>query len=208
MAVLAIIAVSFSLHLPETKTGDFKTNIKRVDFTGAATLVLAVYFLLFGLDRGGNLTWNDRWTIGSLVAFSLFGVAFGFVEMKFAREPFAPRRIIANRSLVASYLVNFFGIASGFSTLFYVPLYLQATLGKSATQTSLWLIMSIVGSLTGSLGGGLIMQATGKYYFLTVVAYFVLFIGATTVSLTSGFVVRSIIGISIGKLSLLTFISF
>ena len=199
ITLIAILAVSISLHLPKVESGDFMAKLKRVDFGGAISLVLTVFFLLFALDRGGNVAWNDHYTVGSLVAFGVCFIAFAFIEMELASEPFAPRRIIINRSLIASYLVNFFGIASAFTMLFHLSLYFQAVQGQSASKASLWLIISVLGGLSGSLGGGLIMQATGKFYVLTVLGYIALFVGSIIVTLTSGIVVTSTIGIAIGE---------
>jgi predicted MFS family arabinose efflux permease len=201
VAIFAIIAVSYSLHLPKIEAGDFKTNLKRVDFGGAISLVLTIFFLLFALDRGGNISWNDHYTIASLIAFGVCFAIFAFIEMELASEPFAPRRIIVNRSLIASYLVNFFGIASAFTQLFHLSLYFQAVKGQSASKASLWLILGVLGSVVGSLGGGLIMQASGKFYVLTVLGYAALLLGTTTVTLTSGILVKSSIGIALGELS-------
>lgn len=199
ITLIAILAVSLSLHLPKVDTGDFKGKLKRVDFGGAISLILTVFFLLFGLDRGGNIAWDDHYTVGSLVAFGVCFVIFAFIEMELAAEPFAPRRIIVNRSLIASYLVNFFGIASAFTMLFHLSLYFQAVKGQSATQASVWLILSVVGGLSGSLSGGLIMQATGKFYVLTVLGYAALFVGSIIVTLTSGVLLTTNIGIIVGK---------
>ncbi|KJA21585.1 hypothetical protein HYPSUDRAFT_67708 [Hypholoma sublateritium FD-334 SS-4] len=198
ITLIAILAVSLSLHLPKVESGDFVAKLKRVDFGGAISLVLTVFFLLFALDRGGNVSWSDHYTTGSLVAFGICFMAFAFIEMELASEPFAPRRIIINRSLIASYLVNFFGIASAFTMLFHLSLYFQAVQGQSASRASMWLIISVIGGLSGSLGGGLIMQATGKFYVLTVLGYVALFVGSVIVTLTSGIVVASSIGIAIG----------
>ncbi|KAF8885359.1 major facilitator superfamily domain-containing protein [Infundibulicybe gibba] len=177
VSLLAILAVSLALHLPKTTTSDFRTKIKRVDFGGALTLVLAVFFLLFGLDRGGNISWKT---------------------MKYAREPFAPRRIIANGSLLGSYLTNFFGTAAGVSLIFHVSLYLQAVQGKTASQTSLWLVSSVAGSLTGSLVGGIMIQATGKFYTITLAIYIGLLAGTIITTLATGVLVQSQIGVGIG----------
>jgi hypothetical protein len=49
------------------------------------------------------------------------------VELKVAAEPFAPGRIVFERSLFACYLCNFFSFAGWLSALFYVPLFFQAT---------------------------------------------------------------------------------
>ena len=177
-------------------------KFKRVDWAGAIFLILTVFSLLFALDRGGNVSWNDRLTIYSLATFPICFICFAVIEMKFASEPFAPQRIILNRALIASYLVNFFGMASGFSLIFYLPLYLQAVLKQTASQAGLWLLISVFSALIGSIGSGLIMQVTGKYYRLTIVAYFALFLGSIVVNLCTGIIVSSTIGIAAGKCSL------
>lgn len=199
VTIAAILSVSLALHLPKTETSDFMANFKRVDWAGAISLILTVFFLLFALDRGGNISWSDHLTIFSLAAFSICFISFALIEMKFASEPFAPKRIIVNRTLIASYLVNFFGMASGFISLFYLPLYLQAVLGKTASQAGLWLLIGVFSSLLGSLCSGLIMQATGKYYRLTVISYIALFLGIIIVNLSTGIIASSFIGVAAGK---------
>ncbi|KAJ3500673.1 hypothetical protein NLJ89_g9689 [Agrocybe chaxingu] len=198
ITVVAILAVSLALQLPKKETGDFMTNLKRVDFGGAISLVIAVFCLLFGLDRGGDVGWDDRLTIASLSAFAVSFTVFVFIEMELATEPFAPKRIIVNRSLIASYLVNFFGIAGSFTMLFHISLYFQAVQAQTASQAGLWLILCVVGAVSGSVAGGLIIQATGKFYVITVLGYVALFAGSALVTLTSGVVVTSIGGIAIG----------
>jgi len=180
-----------------------RTKLKRVDYGGAVTLIITVFLLLFGLDRGGNVSWNDRYTIGSFIAFSVFAVLFAFIEMKFAAEPFAPQRIIINRSLIASYLVNFFAIAGAFTQLFHVALYFQAVQGKSASEAGLWLIIAVVGGLTGSLTGGLIIQATGRFYPITVFGALGLLIGTVAVTLTSGVLIECTVGVATGECSII-----
>ncbi|KAF9041549.1 member of the major facilitator superfamily [Panaeolus papilionaceus] len=199
ITIVAIISVSLALHLPKVDSSDFKAKLKRVDISGAISLVLTVFFLLFALDRGGNIAWNDRLTVSSLVAFGLCFIAFAFIEMEYAREPFAPKRIIVNRSLIASYLVNFFGIASAFTQLFHISLYLQAVLGKTASEAGLWLILGVVGGLSGSLSGGLIIQATAKFYAITVIGYILLLCGTLTVTFTSGVLIVSSLGVAVGS---------
>jgi len=195
--------VVFTLHLPATSSGNFSSKLKRVDFGGAITLVLFVFTLLYGMDRAGNVAWDDRMTITSLSASFTFFLAFASIEMKFAKEPFAPKRIIANRTLCASYFVNFFGLASGFCLIFYIPLFFQAVQEKSASETGLWLLFSVVGTMFGTLLGGLTIQATGKYYALTVLGYTSLLLGTVIISLMSGSLMTSNVGIIFGTSSFL-----
>ncbi|KAF8068049.1 member of the major facilitator superfamily [Lyophyllum atratum] len=199
MAILAIISVSLTLHLPKRDTSDFSTKLKRVDFAGSLTLILTIFLLLFGLDRGGNISWTDTLTRLSLGGSILFLILFGIIEMKVASEPFAPKRIIFNQSLIAGYLVNFFGIASAMCMIFHISLYLQAVQGKTASGAGLWLVLSVVGGLTGSLSGGLTIQATGKFYLITVAGYATQFMGAGLVTLSTGVLVHSVIMLGVGS---------
>ncbi|KAJ6614392.1 major facilitator superfamily domain-containing protein [Mycena sp. CBHHK59/15] len=196
--ILAFISVSFALHLPQTDTSDFKTKLKRVDFSCALSLVLCVFFLLFGLDRGGNIAWNHKFTISSLCAFGILFVVFASVELVWATEPFAPRRIIANRSLIGAYMVNLFGLTSSFSMIFHVALFYQAVLRKSTSEVGFWLVPSVFAGVIGSLGGGLIIQATGRYYWVTFYAYVAMVVGMLGAVLEAGIIVKSAIGVASG----------
>ena len=199
ITITAIISVTLALHLPKTEASDLMTKFKRVDWVGAVSLILTVFLLLFALDRGGNVSWNDHLTIYSFAAFAICFIGFALIEMKFASEPFAPQRIIVNRALIASYLANFFGMVSGFALVFYLPLYLQAVLGQTASQAGLWLLTRVFGVLLGSLGSGLIMQATGKYYWLSIISYIALLLGTLVVNLSTGIIFSSTIGIAAGE---------
>ncbi|KAG5338218.1 hypothetical protein C0989_007947 [Termitomyces sp. Mn162] len=168
---MAIASVSFGLHLPKSGPSDFSTKLKRVDFAGSLALIITVFSLLFGLDHGGNISWSDSVTMLSFSSFALFFILFGAIELRIASEPFAPKRIIFNRSLIAGYLVNFFGIAAGMNLIFHVSLYLQAVHGNTAAEAGLWLVLCVVGGLLGSLSGGLVIQITGKFYLITIFGY-------------------------------------
>ncbi|KAJ7432030.1 MFS general substrate transporter [Mycena galericulata] len=196
--ILAIISVSLALHLPQRDTSDLKTKLKRVDFSGAISLVLCVFFLLFGLDRGGNIAWADRYTIGALLGFLVLFLLFAFVELEWATEPFAPRRIIANRSLLGAYMVNLFGLTAALSMTFHVALFYQAVLGKAPSEVGFWLIPSVFTGVFGSLAGGLIIQATGRYYWITVAAYVAMLFGMLGTTLEAGVLAKSAIGVASG----------
>jgi len=198
MCVLAFIAVALVLKLPKKEVSDWKTKFGRIDFLGAFVLIGAVFTMLLGLDSGSNDSWSATITIVSLcISFPLF-ILFLFVEFKFAAEPFAPRRIVLDRSLIACYLCNFFSFAGWLSVLFYLPLFFQAVDGLSASQAGARLLPGIVAGVSGSLFGGLLMQKTGKYYWLTVCAYTLLTLGLVPIVLCTGLVVNNTYGISVG----------
>ena len=161
-------------------------------------MICAVFALLLGLDYGCNVSWRSPITIASLsVSLPLF-VLFVVIEEKLAAEPFAPKRIIFERSLFACYLCNFFSFAGWLSILFYLPLFYQAVNGFSASQAGVRLLPGIVAGVTGSLFGGLLMKKTGKYYWLTVSAYTLLALANIPVLLCTGYLTNNTYGISAG----------
>ncbi|KAM5540180.1 hypothetical protein V8D89_006320, partial [Ganoderma adspersum] len=198
LAFLAILTVGIFLTLPRSPTGDLRAKVARIDFAGAFTLVASIFLLLLGLDRGGNVAWRDTTTIASLAGAGAFFALFVLVELRWAREPCAPKRIVTNRTLLASYLANLFSNAAGITLIFSVSLYLQAVQGARAGEVGLILLPTIFGGVAGSLGIGLIMQATGKYYVATVASFALMLFGTVVVALVTGPWKYTLAGLSFG----------
>src|SRR5271170_2518015 len=111
VCLIAFLSVVFVLKLPVQDKKDWKTNLKRIDFLGAIVLVCAVFGMIFGLDRGSNVSWSLPISYAPLAASVVLFAAFVFVEVKLAAEPFAPGHIIFERTLFACYMCNFFSFA-------------------------------------------------------------------------------------------------
>ena len=176
--MLAIIVVILCLNLPATSEPQqtsaattFKTRLARVDFMGAGVLILAVLSLLIECDQLSNYALQSTRVIVPLLAAIAFFSAFAYTESAVAAEPFAPPHIVRERTILASCLANFFSFAAYMMLLFFLPLYFQAADGLSASEAGVRLLPAIAGAVAGSLSGGIIMQKTGKYYWLTVMAY-------------------------------------
>ena len=195
---LAIAAVGILLQLPKKDKVGWRTGFRRIDFLGALVLILTVSTLLFGLDRGSNVAWSDKTAVFFLSMTPPLFTVFTFIELRLATEPFAPPRIIFDRSLFACYFCNFFGSGGWFSVNFYLPLFFQAVDRLSATQAGVRLLPGILAGVLGSLVGGVVIQKTRSYYWLTVVSYFGLVIGMMAIVLSAGVLVNSTYGIAGG----------
>jgi predicted MFS family arabinose efflux permease len=160
-------------------------------------LISAVFGLLVGLDRGSNVSWSDPITIAGLCSTPLF-IVFVLVERYVASHPFAPFRIILNRSLFACYLCNFFSFGGWLAALFFIPLYWQVIGGLSASQAGLLLVPCIFCGVSGSLFSGFYMKKTGRYYWITGTAYATLVLGHGLIFLFAGVIMTSIPVIVIG----------
>lgn len=174
------------LDLPVRENSDWKAKLRRIDFAGAIVLVGAVLGFLLGLDRGSNVSWIMPLTIVSLSVSAVLFILFVVIEMYFAAEPFAPGYIIFDRTFFSNYACNFFSFGGWLAALFYIPLYFQAVDGVSATVSGLRLLPSICTGVFGSLFAGFVMKWSGKYYWLTAIAYALLSIGTTGIFLFSG----------------------
>lgn len=171
LCLIAIVSVSLLLHLPKQQSEiPWRKQLPRIDFLGALLLILTIFGLLFGLDRGSNVSWHSPLTIGSLCAAVPLSIAFVAVETRLAVEPFTPGHIIFDKALVACYAQNFFGYAASTALIFYVPLFFQVVLEMTPAQAGASLIPAAVSGVVGTLVGGIILKRTGKFYWLAVIA--------------------------------------
>ncbi|NTW43012.1 MAG: MFS transporter [Anaerolineaceae bacterium] len=120
----------------------------KLDFSGAALLSLSALSLLLGLNQIGSI--QSLWFISaSIILF----VILMYIENK-AEDPILPLHMFRDRLFVVAIL---HGVLSGwamFGSISYVPLFVQAVLGTSATiagitltpMSLIWTISSIIGS--------------------------------------------------------------
>ena len=197
MCAIAFLAVALVLHLPQQDKSHWKEKFAKIDFLGAFVLILAVFGLLVGLDRGSNVAWSNPITIAGLAGTPLF-IVFVLVERYIASNPFAPGHIIFNKSLFACYLCNFFSFGGWLAALFFIPLYWQVIGNYSASKAGLLLVPSIFCGVSGSLFGGIYMKKTAKYYVITIIAYANLTFGLSVVLLFAGVITKSVPAMVVG----------
>lgn len=197
---MAFISVYLVVKFPRVEDhSHWSTKILRIDFIGASTLVLATSLLLFGLDNGSNQGWGQKITVVPLALAPVLFAIFIFVEVKVAKEPFAPGRVILNPPMLAAYGANFFGYAGQWGVLFFIALFFQGSLGMSATSLGLVFLPSTFSLLFGSIVGGLIIKRTGRFYWLTLGGYCLLLLSIIPLVLGVGqqSAIVTVVGLSI-----------
>ena len=143
---------------------------KRIDFLGALTLVSTLVLLLLGLNSGGNVVHWSHPLVPSSLSLSVVSLAiFIYIENSHAMEPVIPVKLMFNRNVLSACLTNWFTSMCVFSLLFYGPIYFQVK-GVSPTQAGLRLVPQSAGIIIGSVMSGLIMNWTGRYYFVSLSA--------------------------------------
>ncbi|KAJ7684305.1 MFS general substrate transporter [Mycena polygramma] len=160
-------------------------KLKRIDYAGSASLVLALLAFLIGMHNktAAGHPWVDPYVWAFLASAAVLACVFIVVELKFASEPVMPISMLKRRTPGFVALNNFLIAVVTFSTVYNVPLYFTAARLRSSTDAGAHLIPNSVAIAVGSLFAGWYMRWTGRYWTLQAVTS--LCIVATNVILAS-----------------------
>jgi hypothetical protein len=86
-------------------------------------------------------------------------------------------RLLKQRNIAFSCILYFFTLASYYSNIYYIPIYLQ-TRGYSTTQAGLRFITQGAGTAVSLFYAGILIKWTGRYYHLNVAAMVVIVTGS------------------------------
>lgn len=133
---------------------------QKVDWLGAATLVITVVSLMFALELGGKeYAWSSVQIIGLFASFAVFFLVFIYAETK-AAEPVISFWMFKKRLFAASQILSFLYGATFVILTVYIPIYVQAVYGGSAANAGLILTPMMLGSVAGSAIGGIFQTKT------------------------------------------------
>jgi hypothetical protein len=109
-------------------TDNIKEKLEKVDFVGAAFLLIGNLSFATGASLGGNTReWNDPVIIALLASTAFFFTLFGVYEFNWARNPLVSRALIKNRNVVAVCLNNFFLCQSTMAFGYLIPQYFMVS---------------------------------------------------------------------------------
>jgi len=162
IGVAALIVTSMALKLHHVRRS------VSVDYLGAATIVGAVTSLVLYLSWAGPTEgWLSTTGMGLLVATVVLIALFVLAESK-AKEPIIPLELFKHWTFTSNITFAMIMGIGMFGGLIFLPIYLQAVRGFSATHSGLAMLPLVVGIFTTSIGGGQIMARTGRYKWMPV----------------------------------------
>ncbi|MGP3990699.1 MFS transporter [Streptomyces sp. 3N207] len=157
-AVIALIVLQKTLHLPVVKRPGVKVDWAGAFFIAAAACTLLLWVTFAG-DKYDWLSWQTYAMVGGAVVLALI---FVLVESK-AKEPIIPLRLFRNGTItLASVASLFVGIAMFGATVF-LSQYFQLARGKSPTMAGVMTIPMIAGLFVSTTVSGQIITRTGKW---------------------------------------------
>jgi EmrB/QacA subfamily drug resistance transporter len=177
---VGIVAVAVGAYaLP----GHVSLHKHRIDYSGATMLVAAAVPLLLGLSWGGSEYAWGSWEIVGLFAFSAAMWVLFFVRELRAAEPVINPRLFENSIFTVSSLASAIQSAAMFGAVMFLPLYVQAVQGRSATNSGIILMPMMLAAMATAIGGGQILSRTGRYKVLVITGYGAVIVGAYLLSL-------------------------
>lgn len=167
---LGIIALAFVVQFYKETPERSK---EKIDWWGAVTLVSAVVCLMFALELGGKQFAWTSWPILSLLAgFAITFTIFLFIETKVA-EPILSFWMFRRRLFAASQMLALLYGASFIILTVYIPIFVMAVYGGTATNAGFVLMPMMLGSVAGSAIGGVFQTKTSfrALMFMSVISF-------------------------------------
>ena len=157
IGLVAFTVITIVLRLPHTRVE------RRVDWEGAALLVIGVGALLIAASIGGSeYPWSSPLIIGLLTVGVIGSLAFVWWEAR-AQEPILPLRLFTNDIVAMGLLLSLITGAALMSANVFLPLFLQVVAGTSATASGLILAPMMLGLTVSSIVAGRHLTKTGRY---------------------------------------------
>jgi len=139
-----------------------------IDYAGLVLFAAGVSALLFGvLEAGRTAVWTRADVVLPLVTAATALAAFVMVERR-VPEPIVPLRLFRNRVVLAAGVTGFMAGMAMFGAISFVPLFLQAVNGASATEAGFVLTPFILGWVSLSVTSARLVLRIG--YRVVVVA--------------------------------------
>jgi len=139
-----------------------------IDYAGLCLFAAGVSALLVGVLEAGRVgSWTGGDVVGPLAVALVTLPAFVVVERR-VPEPIVPLRLFANRVVLAAAATGFLAGMAMFGAISFVPLFLQAVSGMSATGAGIVLIPFVLGWVAMSITSARLVLRIG--YRIVVVA--------------------------------------
>jgi EmrB/QacA subfamily drug resistance transporter len=138
-----------------------KTGKPVIDYAGASWLFISITLLLIVLGESSDMrAWQNPLMSLAVVGVFVFGILFVRTERR-AEEPILPLSIFRNRIVAYGSLTGFLVGTAMFGALTFIPLFVQGTLGGSATEAGAILTPLLLGWVVLAIIGGRLMLRIG-----------------------------------------------
>jgi EmrB/QacA subfamily drug resistance transporter len=139
---------------------DNKKNPAPLDYKGTALITAGMALLVLGLQQATVWGWDDIKTWAAIVVGVLLLVAFVGYELKIT-NPLLRLEVFKDRAFTIDNIILFLLMIPFVPLFFFASMYAQISLGESASETGLYLLIFFAGFVLASQRGGQILDKVG-----------------------------------------------
>ena len=157
IGVVALAIVMRFLHIPHTR------HKVRIDWWGAATVIIALVPLLLVAEKGRDWGWDS---LGAILCYVIGGLgiaAFILSEKLMGDDALIPLKLFTSSTFSMATILGVLVGFGMFGAMMTIPLYLQLVEGSSPTLSGFQMLPMILGLMISSIASGQIIARTGRY---------------------------------------------
>lgn len=159
IGAIALAMVIAFLHLPKV---DDRAK-PRIDWWGAAAVILALVPLLLVAEQGRTWGWASAGAIACYVVGVVSVIAFIIIEIKMKEDAIIPIKLFRSGTFSMATMIGVLVGFGMFGAMMTIPLYMQIVVGLNPTQSGLAMIPMVLGLMIAAMSSGQITARTGKY---------------------------------------------
>jgi EmrB/QacA subfamily drug resistance transporter len=202
IGAIALFVVLRFLHIPHSRRAGV-----RIDWWGAAAVIVALVPLLMVAEQGREWGWGSVGAITCYIVGGLGIVAFVFAERMMGDNALIPLKLFTNATFSMSTILGIIVGFGMFGAMLTIPLYLQLVQGFSPTISGVLMIPIVIGIMTASIVSGRMIAKTGRYTIfprtgtaVMAVAFFLLTFLRVDTPLWYLLVTMFLVGLGLGQL--------
>ncbi len=202
IGLVALAIVLRFLHLPKHARPGV-----RIDWWGAATIIIGLVPLLLVAEEGRDWGWTSPIAIACYTVGVAGLIAFVLVERAMGDDALIPLKLFRSSTFSMATVIGVFVGFGMFGAMLTIPLYLQLVFGSTPTESGFQMLPMILGLMTASILSGQIIARTGHYRIFPILGTAMLaagFLDLTTLEYDSSYWVMAgamvLIGLGLGQL--------
>ena len=157
IGLVALAIVMRFLHIPHTR------RAVRIDWWGAATVVIALVPLLLVAEKGRDWGWDSPLAFACYIVGALGIAAFILSEKLMGDDALIPLKLFKSRTFSMTTVLGVLVGFGMFGAMMTIPLYLQLVEGATPTESGFLMLPMILGLMIASILSGQIIARTGTY---------------------------------------------
>ncbi len=158
IGLAALAMVLRFLHLPKVDR-----HSVRIDWWGAAAVIVALVPLLLVAEEGQTWGWSSPASIACYVVGVVGVIAFIAIEVRMKDDALIPIKLFHSSTFSMATIIGVLVGFGMFGAMMTIPLYLQIVLGSTPTESGFQMLPMILGLMIASIGSGQLIARTGRY---------------------------------------------